>query len=61
MEQFPLRISLYYLPKGYTMKLHDHPKMEVISYLIKGKMKATLFSRKHGDIYEKKTTFISPG
>jgi quercetin dioxygenase-like cupin family protein len=37
-EKHPLRISLYYIPAGETMKLHDHPGMEVISYLFKGKM-----------------------
>ena len=61
MKQFPVRISLYYIPKGITMKIHDHPKMEVISYLVKGKMKASLFTHKHDDIYSKTSAILGPG
>lgn len=36
--QGPLRITIYYLPQGQIMKLHDHPQMEVVNYVIKGAM-----------------------
>ena len=26
-DRYPLRITFYYLPLGFTMKLHDHPEM----------------------------------
>ena len=26
-DEYPLRISIYYLPLGEIMKLHNHPKM----------------------------------
>ncbi len=33
-----LRMTLYYLPQGETMKLHDHPSMSVINFMLQGKM-----------------------
>lgn len=33
-----LRMTLYYLPQGETMKLHDHPDMSVINFMMKGEM-----------------------
>jgi hypothetical protein len=33
-----LRMTLYYLPEGETMKLHDHPGMSVINFMLQGKM-----------------------
>ncbi len=44
LDEFPLRITVYYLPQGEVMKLHDHPRMEIINYLLKGKMKANLYT-----------------
>ena len=49
----PLRISVYFLPKGETMKLHDHPNMEVVNYILKGKMQADVFTHLNEDTYKK--------
>lgn len=40
-----LRISIFHVPQGSTMKLHDHPKMHVITSILQGSMQATLFNR----------------
>ena len=51
-----LRISIYHLPKGITMKLHDHPTMNVISYILKGSITAHIFNPvSNSPLYEKKT------
>lgn len=39
-----LRISIFHVTKGSTMKLHDHPKMHVITSILQGSMQATLFN-----------------
>ena len=39
-----LRISFYYLPKGEVMKMHDHPEMLVITFVIKGLISADVYS-----------------
>lgn len=31
-----LRLTIFHVPHGVTMKLHDHPKMHVISYILQG-------------------------
>jgi quercetin dioxygenase-like cupin family protein len=31
-----LRVSLFFIPKGKTMPLHDHPGMIVIAYVLQG-------------------------
>jgi hypothetical protein len=38
------RITLYFLPAGQTMKLHNHPSMLVISHLLRGDISALLYS-----------------
>lgn len=39
-----LRISLYYMPKGTRMPLHDHPQMMVLTFILEGQVSATLYS-----------------
>ena len=43
------------------MKIHDHPKMEVLNYIIKGKLKADLFTPIKKDKYLKSTKIMTPG
>lgn len=55
---------MYRVPKGITMKLHDHPKMSVISYVLKGSMQASIFNKivtTEGELYEKQVKKISKG
>jgi redox-sensitive bicupin YhaK (pirin superfamily) len=52
---------MYYIPAGQTMKLHDHPGMEVISYLFKGRMEARLFTQVKDDLYRKRTINLQKG
>jgi hypothetical protein len=40
------------------MKLHDHPTMEVVSYLLQGKMRAQLYTPLQADIYLKRVTTL---
>lgn len=49
----PLRITIYYLPQGGIMRLHDHPQMEVVNYVIKGSMQANIYSHLKEKIYKK--------
>jgi quercetin dioxygenase-like cupin family protein len=48
-----LRVTLYYMPKGEIMKLHDHPKMSVINFIAKGKMEAQLYTNLKENLYRK--------
>lgn len=61
MDQYPLRITVYYLPQGEIMKLHDHPTMEVVSYLLQGKMQAQLYTPIEQDIYTKRVATLTKG
>lgn len=44
LEKKGLRITIYMLPVGETIKLHNHPAMLVVSYVIQGRLEATLYS-----------------
>lgn len=48
-----LRISLYYLPIDTVMKLHDHHDMQVISYVLEGRMEAKLYTPLEDGYYRK--------
>jgi len=37
------------------MKLHDHPFMEVVNYVLKGKMEADIYSHVASDVYTKQS------
>lgn len=56
-----LRVTAYYLPQGEIMKLHDHPQMEIISYMLRGKMQASVYTHVEDNRYSKKTTVLSKG
>ena len=60
-DSYPLRISFYYVPLGWTVKLHDHPTMEVVNYLLKGKMQSDHFTHIKNDVYSKRTQIFTPG
>ena len=44
-----LRLSVYCLPKGSKMKLHDHPTMKVLAYILEGSMEARIFNKEKTD------------
>lgn len=46
---------MYYLPKNQIMKLHNHPQMSVVSCLIYGEMKASMYSLLQNEKYKKIT------
>lgn len=46
-EHPELRLTIYYLSKGSTMKLHDHNNMYVTSKILHGKMQASLYKLKN--------------
>lgn len=48
-----LRISAYFLPKGLTMPLHDHPNMFVLGMVLHGIMQAKLYTKLGGMTYKK--------
>lgn len=56
--QGPLRITIYHLPQGKIMKLHDHPQMEVVNYVIKGTMQANIYSHLNGNSYRRETQVL---
>lgn len=39
-----LRLSIFHIPHKKTMKLHNHPKMHVLTYILHGNMLASLFN-----------------
>lgn len=43
------------------MKLHDHPQMEIISYLLQGKMRASLYTHLVDSTYGKKSVTLEKG
>jgi quercetin dioxygenase-like cupin family protein len=53
-----LRVTLYHLPKGETMKLHDHPRMSVVNFIAKGKMEAQLYTKIKEDLYRKEVHIL---
>lgn len=50
-----LRITIYYLPQGKIMKLHDHPTMEVVNYVLKGSMQAKIYSHLTEKTFKRET------
>lgn len=44
VEKKGLRITLYFLPAGERIRLHNHPLMLVVSHLMKGKLEASYYS-----------------
>lgn len=53
-----MRMTIYYLPQGEVMKLHDHPRMQVISYVLRGKMEARIYSPLPDRTYDKETAVL---
>lgn len=43
------------------MKLHDHPAMEVVSYVLKGSMQAKLYSHLAENIYKREAHTLQAG
>jgi quercetin dioxygenase-like cupin family protein len=43
-EKGGLRITLYYMPEGEIMKLHNHPSMLVITYILHGNLQAEMYT-----------------
>jgi redox-sensitive bicupin YhaK (pirin superfamily) len=43
------------------MKTHDHPGMSIVNYMIKGRMRATLFTHLQDDIYARKVQILEEG
>lgn len=43
-----LRISIYNIPPATAMTLHDHPSMNVLTYIMEGRVKAEIFSKAQG-------------
>jgi hypothetical protein len=39
-----LRLTIYRVPQSTIMKLHDHPNMNVLSYIIEGSMLASIYN-----------------
>jgi len=48
-----LRLSVYCLPKGAVMPIHDHPSMFVLTYLLLGDMLMSSYTRVGKDAYKK--------
>jgi quercetin dioxygenase-like cupin family protein len=48
------------MPKGEVMKLHNHPEMEVINYILRGKMEAKVYTPLLNNIYKKETHVLEP-
>ena len=57
-SQNDLRLSVYCLPKGITMPIHDHPSMFVLSYLLLGEMFVRTYTRLGKDTYKKESRNI---
>jgi len=50
------------MPAGETMKLHSHPSMLVVSYMIRGRLEAKIYSPTiTAGVFEKETLLLSPG
>ena len=49
-----LRLSVYHLPKNLIMKMHDHPSMQVMTYVLAGNMKARTLTHKKKNLFEQK-------
>lgn len=43
------------------MKLHDHPQMEIISYLLQGQMKVNLYTHLSDCIYRRERKTLQKG
>ena len=43
------------------MKLHDHPGIEVVNYLLSGSLEARIFSNIQGNVYSKRIEKLSKG
>lgn len=56
---------MFKVPYGIKMKLHDHPKMHVITYILKGSMQASIFNKVKStdgsNLYEKEIKKLSKG
>ncbi|MBS1889656.1 MAG: hypothetical protein JST59_00055 [Actinobacteria bacterium] len=50
-----LRLSVYCLPKGVVMPIHDHPSMFVMSYVLFGEMFARTYTRMGKDVFKKES------
>jgi hypothetical protein len=59
LEKKGLRITIYFLPAGETIKLHNHPAMLVVSYVVQGRLEAKLYSPTHSPgLYNKETSTL---
>jgi hypothetical protein len=59
LEKKGLRITLYFLPAGETIKLHNHPAMLVVSYVVEGQLQAKLYSPTGSPaLYNKETSTL---
>jgi quercetin dioxygenase-like cupin family protein len=54
LDEHGLRISLYYMPKGTHMPLHDHPQMMVLTFILEGQVSANFYTPTiHHSVYFK--------
>jgi hypothetical protein len=57
LEKKGLRITIYLLPAGEIIKLHNHPAMLVVSYVVQGCLEAKLYSPTGSPgLYDKETS-----
>lgn len=58
-----LRITIFHIPQNKTMKLHNHPHMHVLTYILQGSMLAKIFNQhpKKSDLYLKTEKILSKG
>lgn len=54
LDSIGLRMSIYYMPKGTKMPIHNHPQMMVVTYIIEGQVLANLYTAtQQPEIYTK--------